>query len=415
MRILLKTDYLQDIRLFKFGGERLFFLGTGLYVAWLAAAYSFLPQQVLIVASLLYMALFGVLLFRKNKMGEGGSGAFWYGLLSIAVLSAPFLLDDYSLGQMIFILIYGIAGVGLVVLLGWTGQISLGHAAFMASGAYTHAILQNMGFGIFVSLPAAVILSAALGVVIGLPALRVKGVYLAFATYAFAFIVEEVLVRWESVTGGNHGTRLEYPEVVLPFWKFSLEGDVAFYYFALFLFGVSLLVALNIKRSAFGRACIAVRDSEIAAQSMGISAARVKTTAFAISAAFAGLSGALYAHMLFTITPEAFTIFLSINLLIIIIVGGLTSLHGAVFGAIFLVILPQWISEFREMLPAAVAEKTGLEGLLFGAIIILFVLFEPLGIYGRWVKIKAYFDLFPLYRKGSFTRQRSYMASERNQ
>lgn len=414
MRILLKTSYMQDMRLFKFGSERLFFSGIAVYVVWLIAASQFLPATILLLAGLLYMAGFGAVLLRQNKAGEGGHSAFWYGLLAVGMLSAPFMVDDYSLGQLIFVLIYAIAGLGLVLLSGWTGQISLGHAAFMASGAYTHAILQNAGYGLFVSMPAAVILSAALGVVIGLPALRVKGVYLAFATYAFAFIVEEVLVRWESMTGGNHGTLIDFPEFVLPFWSARLESDGAFYYLALFLFAVGLLVMLNIKRSALGRACIAVRDSEIAAQSMGISPAKVKTTAFAISAGFAGLAGTLYAHMLSTITPEAFTIFLSINLLIIIIIGGLTSLHGAVFGSIFLVVLPQWISVLKEYLPSAIGSKIGLEGLLFGLVIILFVLFEPLGVYGRWVKIKTYFNLFPIYRKGSFARQRSYMASERN-
>ena len=414
MRILLKTDYWQDIRLFPFGYERLFFGGIALYILWLIAAAPFLSNQALAVAALIYAAPFGALLLRKNEAGEGGHAAFWYGLLAIALLSAPFWVDEYLLGQMIFILIYSIAGIGLVLLSGYTGQISLGHAAFMASGAYTHALLLNAGFGVLVSLPAAAIVSAALGVVIGLPALRVRGIYLAFATYAFAFIVEEVLVRWESVTGGNHGILLDYPEIVLPFYRWRLESDSAFYYLALLLCALCLLAALNILRSATGRAWTAVRDSEIAAQSMGVNLAFVKTTAFAISAAMAGLAGALYAHMLSTITPEAFTIFLAINLLIIVIIGGLTSLHGAVFGSIFLVVLPQWLSSVRDILPSAIAEQSGLEAMLFGLAIILVVLFEPMGIYGRWVKIKAYFDIFPLYRKGSFARQRSYMASERN-
>ena len=414
MRIFLKTDYQQDIRLFPFGGERLFFAGLGVYIFWLAAGGLFLPRSAMLIAAMIYAACFGVLLLRRNQEGEGGGGVFWHGLLGIALLSMPLAVDDYLLGQSIFVLVYAIAGVGLVLLSGWTGQISLGHAAFMASGAYTHALLQNEGFGILISLPAAALLSAALGVLVGLPALRVKGVYLAFATYAFAFIVEEVLARWESVTGGNHGLFLDFPEIVLPFWSWRFESDASFYYLALFLFGLCLLVALNILRTSTGRAFAAVRDSEIAAQSMGISLARVKTMAFAISAAMAGLAGALYGHILSTITPESFTIFLSINLLIIIVIGGLTSLHGAVFGSIFIVVLPQMLSSLRETLPAAIAEQTGLETMMFGLVIILFVLFEPMGIYGRWLKIKSYFDLFPLYRKGSFTRQRSYMVSERN-
>ncbi len=414
MRIFLKTDYRQDLRLFPFGGERLFFAGLGIYILWLAAGGLFLPRNLMLMSAVIYAIGFGALLLRRDQAGEGGGGVFWHGLLGVALLSLPLAVDDYILGQSIFVLVYAIAGVGLVLLSGWTGQISLGHAAFMASGAYTHALLQNEGLGLLVSLPAAAALSAALGVIVGLPALRVKGVYLAFATYAFAFIVEEVLARWEGVTGGNHGLFLDFPEIVLPFWRWRFESDTSFYYLSLFIFALCLLVALNLLRTSTGRAFAAVRDSEIAAQSMGVSLARVKTMAFAVSAAMAGLAGALYGHILSTITPEAFTIFLSINLLIVIVIGGLTSLHGAVFGSIFIVILPQLLASLREVLPSALASQSGLEAMMFGMVIILFVLFEPMGIYGRWLKIKSYFDLFPLYRKGSFTQQRSYMASERN-
>jgi branched-chain amino acid transport system permease protein len=186
------------------------------------------------------------------------------------------------------------------------------------------------------------------------------------------------------------------------------------YYLALVLFVLTLLAGLNIRRSSTGRAFMAIRDSETAAEAMGVNLAVYKTTAFAISAGMAGLAGAIYAHLLFFISPEGFTILLSINLLVLAVIGGLASMHGAVFGAAFIVVLPQAISLTKDSLPPVVGQLPGLEAGIFGLIIILFVIFEPMGIHGRWMKIKTYFQLFPLYKKGTFKRQKSYMVSERN-
>ncbi len=411
MRALLKTAYAQDIRLFRYGGTGRLVCGLLFYAALLVIA----PRGFLTAwGACLYALAFGIILLRRDSQDEGGSAAFWYGLLGVALLSAPLLADDYAVSQLSFVLTYAIAGIGLVLLSGQAGQISLGHAAFMAAGAYTEAILHNAGAGLLVSLPAACLVAAALGVLVGLPALRMRGIYLALATYAFAFIVEEILARWETVTGGNQGLTMDWPRLVLPGVSYGFESEREFYYLVLGVFAAALLAALNLMRSATGRAFQAVRDSEIAAKSMGVNVAAVKTTAFTISAGLTGIAGALYGHLLFTITPEGFTIFLSINLLLMIVVGGMGSLHGAVFGAIFLVVLPQLIASFRDLLPPALASQSGIESGIFGLIIILFVLFEPDGIYGRWVKIRAYFDLFPLYRKGSFRRQRRTMASERD-
>ncbi len=415
MRNLLKTSYQQDIRLFPFGGEKRLALALALYAGLLAVAAPVFASPfgpALIIAAGLVI---GIFLLRRDKKQEGGGAAFWYGLLGWLLLSAPFFAGEYTLSQMTFVFVYAIAGAGLILLSGYAGQISLGHAAFMACGAYTAAIIGNAGWGLLAALPAAVALSGILGIIIGLPALRMRGIYLAFATYSFAFIVEEVLARWESVTNGNLGLLLTSPAVILPGLHFGLSGETRFYYLALTLCAGCFLVALNISRSATGRAFVAVRDSETAARSLGINTARVKTTAFAVSAAMTGLAGALYGYLIYTITPESFTIVLSINLLMMIVVGGLGSLHGAVFGAIFLVMLPQLIAGLRDTLPSGIASQPGLEAALFGLIIIFFVLFEPMGLYGRWVKIRAYGNMFPLYRKGSFRRQRQYMASERNQ
>ena len=301
-----------------------------------------------------------------------------------------------------------IAGVGLMLLTGYTGQISLGHAAFFAAGAYTETILINAGVPFLISLPVAGLFAGVVGILIGLPALRLAGIYLAIATLAFGFIVEEILARWESVTGGNTGLFVE--NITIAGLGFDVEWR--FYYLALAITILVILAAINILRSPTGRAMIAVRDSEIAALRMGVHLTKYKTVAFAISAAFTGIAGALYAHKLMFINPESFTILLSIEFLLLVVVGGLGSIHGAVFGAIFIIVLPQTIVLLKDVLPTALAEQTGLQTGIFGLVIILFMLFEPQGLYGRWVKIKLYFSMFPLYKKATFKRQQSYARTD---
>ncbi len=360
MRFIFKTDYDQDIRLFKHGGAK-----------------------------------------------------FWYGLLALLLLATPWLLDegmrDYYLSQLGFIWIYAIIGLGLMLLTGFTGQVSLGHAAFLAVGAYTEAILQARGWPFALSLSAAFLVSGMVGVVVGLPALRVKGIYLAIATQAFGFIVEEILARWDSVTGGNNGLHLEHIDL----FGVNIASETDFYFLALGLLVLVLLGTFNLMRSPTGRALVAIRDSEISAQSMGIHLARYKTVAFALSAAITGIAGALYAHKLQFISPEQFNALVSIQLLMIIFIGGIGSFHGAIFGAIFMISLPEAISAAKDWLPQGIGGQPGLEPTIFGVILILFILFEPMGIYGRWLKIRAYFALFPFYRRSMFKRQKTYMKSER--
>lgn len=360
MRFIFKTDYDQDIRLFKHGG------------AW-----------------------------------------FWYGLLALLLLATPWLLDegmrDYYLSQLGFIWIYSIIGLGLMLLTGFTGQVSLGHAAFLAVGAYAEAILQARGWPFALSLFAAFFVSGIAGIVIGLPALRVRGIYLAIATQAFGFIVEEILARWDSVTGGNNGLHLEH----IDFFGITIASEADFYFLALGLLVLVLLGTINLMRSPTGRALVAIRDSEVSAQSMGIHLARYKTIAFALSAAITGVAGALYAHKLQFISPEQFNALVSIQLLMIIFIGGIGSFHGAIFGAVFMISLPEAISSAKDWLPPGIAGQPGLEPTIFGLILILFILFEPMGIYGRWLKVRTYFALFPFYRRSMFKRQKAYMKSER--
>ena len=248
-----------------------------------------------------------------------------------------------------------------------------------------------------------------MGVVVGLPALRVKGIYLGMATLSFGFIVEEVFARWESVTGGNSGKHLVPPQIA----GYSFETTESFYFLCLVIAVVSTLAILNLLRSPTGRAFVAIRDSEISAQSMGIHLARYKTLSFSISAALAGVGGALYAHKLQFISPDQFNILQSIDLLLMIVIGGLGSVHGAFLGAIFLISMPQLISLGKDWLPDSIGQSPGLQAVVYGAVLIAFVLFEPMGLYGRWLKVRTWLQMFPFYRKGLFKRQKSFQKSDR--
>lgn len=356
MRFLFKTNYRQDVRLFKHKGQR-----------------------------------------------------FWYSVLLLAVVLAPLAMDEFYLGELALVYIYAIAGIGLMLLVGYTGMVSLGHAAFLAIGAYAHTWFLSHGWPLPLALLKASLITALIGAIIGLPAMRLTGIYLAIATLAFAVIVEQVIVHWESVTGGFRGMMVPRPE----FLGFDLGSSTAFYFLCLVILLGCLLLALNILRGPTGRAMTAVRDSEISAQSMGIHLVRTKSISFAISAGFTGLAGGLLAHKMGYLAPDAFTLLISIQLLLMVVVGGLGSLHGVFYGAIFIGLLPQGIALMRDSLPPFISQMPGLEPGIFGLILILFLIYEPLGIYGRWLKIRHYFELFPLYRRATHKRQKSYLRTER--
>jgi len=343
------------------------------------------------------------------KLAKHGGHTFWYSLLGLFLVAAPWVIQEYWLAQLTFVLIYSVVGLGLMLLAGFTGLFSLGHAAFLGVGAYTQAIMVNAGVPFPIALACAGLLAAAVGMVVGLPALRVKGIYLGMATLAFGFIVEEVMARWESLTGGNKGLMVNYPSL----FGWELDSTNEFYFLCLVVTVLATLGVVNLMRSSTGRAFVAIRDSEISAQSMGIHLARYKTLSFALSAALAGVGGALYAHKIQFLSPEQFSIIQSIDLLLMVVIGGLGSIHGAFLGAIFLIVMPQLISLGKDFLPAAIGQAAGLQGAAYGAVLIAFVLFEPMGLYGRWLKVRAYFQLFPFYRKGMFKRQKTFQKSDR--
>ncbi|MCG6205134.1 branched-chain amino acid ABC transporter permease [Rhodopseudomonas sp. HC1] len=370
---------------------------------------------------------------QSEQLFPSKNAAFWYAALIAVLVAAPYLLESYYLSQLVFVLIYAIVGIAMNVLSGQAGQVSIGHAAFMAIGAYTAAVAQKYGLPLPVYLVLAGGFTGLIGYLVGLPALRLHGIYLAIATLAFAFIVEEIVTRWESVTNGNEGLMLSAPSL------FGLKlGSQGFYYLCLGVTVVVILAAINILRSPTGRAFLAIRDSETAARSMGIDTARYKTRAFAISAAFTGLAGVLYAHKLSFISPEMFSLSMSIEFVMIIIIGGVLSLRGAVFGAIFMIMVDPILILVKDKVPqltlgamqgvglsdqltdaiqagvVRVVGAPGLKSLIFGLIIILFIIFEPMGLDGRWARIKSYFRQFPLYRPTSARAQRMFLKSERN-
>ena len=358
-----------------------------------------------------------------------------YGALFVLLIAAPYVLSSYIMSQLVFVCIYATVGVALLILTGFTGQASLGHAAFLAIGAYTSAYLQQFDVPFPVYFLAAGLLTGAIGAIVGFPALRLQGIYLVIATISIAFIVEEILARWESVTRGNEGMRvktIQWLGVTVP------RDSPAFYFLCLAVLVLTIVGALNLLRSPTGRAFIAIRDSETAARSMGINVSLYKVKSFAISAAITGFAGCLFAHQLSFISPEMFTLQLSIEFIIVILIGGTFSLHGAVLGAIFIVMIDPFLTYLKDDMPgmianlaatlglggeraahiqdsvAAIASANGLKGAIYGVIIVLFVLFEPLGLYGRWLKIKLFFQLFPLYKRATFKRQKIYVKSERN-
>lgn len=350
-------------------------------------------------------------LFKHNAQ------AFWYLLLFAVAILLPFLVSDFLIGEATLVLIWAICGMGLMLLVGQTGQASLGHAAFMAVGAYSNVIYQiNFNMPFLLSFPLSGLTAGVAGALVALPTTRLHGIYLAIATLAISVLTEDLIVMLEPITGGVAG--LFAPDIKIFGFTFNRYGNpVELYWLVLAITLVIVYAYRNILRSPTGRAFAAVRDSEVSAKAMGINVARTKMVAFAISCTITGLGGALMGHFATVFTNETFNLIISITLLLIIVVGGLGTIHGAFFGSIVFVMLPLLISFTRDAVGSLTGAGSvtipGLESGIFGALLILFILFEPMGLYGRWLKIRTYFELFPFYRKDMFRRQKSYLKTER--
>jgi len=306
----------------------------------------------------------------------------WTALLgSLAALALlPVLTPGYFLYTASLIAAHAVIAIGLNLLVGYTGQISLGHAGFVGIGAYTAGILAaRLG----VPWPAALVgggmVAAGFGFLVGIPALRLTGPYLTIATLGFGIAVNQVLTNWEWLSAGRAG-------LFLP--KLTLAGtrlpDRAIYYLYVIVTLLLIWGAANLVRSHVGRAFVAIRDSDIAAEVMGVNLTVYKTLAFAVSAFYAGIGGAMLAYLLGFLEPQMFTLFESIYYFSMIVVGGLSTIPGAVLGAALLTILPQQLAGLKQYLP-----------LVYGATIVFVMAVDPLGLYGRWLKIKLWFKTWP--------------------
>lgn len=285
---------------------------------------------------------------------------------------------DYAVFVTTRIALFVIAAIGLNLLMGYAGQISLGHAAFLAIGAYTHTILYTKGAPLLVGALAGAAVAGAFGFIVGIPSLRLEGPYLAISTLGFQVAVDQLLGRWESLTGGRMGLPVPAPEI------FVELSSRAYAVLSIVVTTLVIIGAYNLTRSRIGRAFVAIRDNETAAESMGVNLVVYKTMAFAISAAITGLAGALLVHQSDSINPSNFTLLTSIELLVMIMVGGLASILGSVLGASLLVTLEHTLTAFVDYQTVAI-----------GTILILVILFEPMGLRGRWLRMRLYFKAWP--------------------
>lgn len=316
-----------------------------------------------------------------------------YSLGLIGMLLMPTVLNIFPSipqGYILYLvslgLIYAIVALGLNLLLGYAGQVSLGHAGFFAIGAYTSALLTlRLGVPFLVALAAAGCLTAAIGFLLGLPALRLSGPYLAVATLGFGLTVPQLILFWDDWTGGSMGLH-SLPLATIPIWlnrSIILRTDQNYYYLALSMLILLTILARNIVDSDTGRAFISIRDSEIAARAMGVNLLRYKTTAFALSAFYAGLAGSLYAHLLHGISPEDFTVFLSFDFVTMIVIGGLGTVSGGLLGAFLLTLLQNTLTR----LPV-VSQFKNLYIVVLGTVLILTIMFFPQGLAGGWRSLR---------------------------
>jgi branched-chain amino acid transport system permease protein len=317
---------------------------------------------------------------------KGATGWAALAALLVGLAALPVVLPRLGLSYLLFVLILMAANVmvavGLNLLVGYTGLISLGHAGFVAIGAYASGLLAvRLNLPWPVAWLGAAAFCAACGFVVGLPALRLTGPYLTIATLGFGIAVYQILTNWTSLSGGRMG--LAVPSLSLGLT--ILTGTQQLYYVAVGATVLLVWIGYNLARSHVGRALTAIRDSDIAAAMTGINLTWYKTLAFALSAAYAGVAGAVIAQALRHLEPQSFTFLESITYFAMIVIGGLGTIAGAVIGGVVLTLLPHYLSGLKQWLPV-----------VYGAAIIFMMAVEPRGIYGRWLRIKMYFKTWPL-------------------
>jgi branched-chain amino acid transport system permease protein len=345
--------------------------------------------------------------YEDIELFKNGTILFWSILFLVFLIIFPWLIIRYHLiGLSIYIvnliIINAIVAIGLNILVGYTGQISMGHAGFFAIGAFTTVFLKlKGGFPFPIALAIAGFISSGFGFILGLPALRLKGPYLAIATLGFGMTITTIIKHLEFF-GGRMG--LQAPK--LYFFGAPMK-DIHFYYMIVAIAFLLVIGAVKLMKTRVGRAFIAIRDSDIAAEAMGVNLPYYKTLAFAVSAFYTGIAGGLFAFILGFINPESFHLIMSITFLAMVVVGGLGSIMGSIAGAALMTYLDiklQAIQDIPGIGPALVtfSQKymsiggiSNIAVIVYGLIMILIVLFEPLGIFGFWIRTKRYWKTWP--------------------
>jgi branched-chain amino acid transport system permease protein len=362
---------------------------------------------------------------------------FWMGVGIVVAILLPFYLNTLSDGRSWLILfatafVASIGAIGLNLVTGYAGQVSLGHAFFLGVGAYAGAALSNpkvpgaagqveligLDLDMLIWLPAAGLIAALAGVIVAPVALRLRGLYLALVTLGLVFVGEHVFRNWRELTGGI-GVGREPSKLSLLGYRFDLDAKVLgislnreqqIYFFMFVVMVVMALLAKNLVRSRVGRAFSAVRDRDIAAEIMGVDLTRYKVMAFAISSFYAGIAGGLLFSITGFVEPTSFNLLLSISYIAMVVIGGAASIAGSIMGAFFITLLPKLIDLTR--LSSAIDTILGwlpfvaggddpalavsqIERILFGVLIMVFLIFEPLGLYGIWIRIRNYWKAFP--------------------
>jgi branched-chain amino acid transport system permease protein len=319
---------------------------------------------------------------------------------ALFIVVVPLTAGEYYISILNLILIAIVGALGLNILVGYTGQVSIGHGAFMSVGAYTAAnLITRLDAPFWIAIPAGGLMAALIGIIVGIPSLRIKGIYLAIATLAAQLIIEWTINHVQWISGGVQASiAIPRPSV----FGFVLKREVQIYLFLMFFVVLALVGTLNLVRSRIGRAFVAIRDQDIAAEIIGINIFRYKLYAFAISSFYAGVAGVLESYYLGIANYEQFQIDVSIDYLAMVIIGGLGSVLGSVFGAIFVTLLPIATRWFLNSFGGVIFSNADLLNVvpnlrlvIFGVLIIFFLVVEPEGLNRLWRNIRNYFRVWP--------------------
>ncbi|WDH79305.1 branched-chain amino acid ABC transporter permease [Microbacterium esteraromaticum] len=342
---------------------------------------------------------------------------FWFVVLLVIAVAAPFLIAADLTYLLTMAVVYAIGGIGLNLLTGYAGQVSLGHAFFLGLGAYTAAVLGGapgnttwgLGLDLAIVLPAAAVIPGVIGLIVAPLATRVRGLYLAVLTLGLLILGEHLFKIMTPITGGQGVGRGVAQRTLFGAdlsATYAIGPVIVTPAASLYLLCLVLLVALgfaarNLMRGRYGRAFAAVRDRDIAAEVMGVNLLRTKTLAFALSSAYAGVAGALFSMLIGRIAPEQWNLFLSIDFLAVIVIGGIATISGTLIGACFVVLVPRLLEELTTVIPWITVSSGGvlnvfqLQTIVFGVLIILFITLEPRGLFGLWVRVRNYFKAWP--------------------